>query len=336
MEVEAQTNELNTSHLRLLTVLDSLDAAVFVADIETCEILFVNQYLCNFNSDVVGKPCWQILNADQKGPCDFCVNDKLLESNYEKNGVHIREYQDSKTGKWFQIRNRAIRWIDGRTVSLEIAEDITDQKQAEIELKRAHQELGTFCRIIREIGVQTKLDGIGSFLMMELNRILNKQDMRLLIFNSSRDLLFALSNRKTEIFSEPELIQNVSTILSDLNDITISSKRIFSAPIIPADFPAKGSQTIVPLEFMSPADGALIIACGPKSRCGEMELNLVSLILAQSAGTIKEPSPTKKKYIILSAESSKHRNMAASLVKIPKCRWSLNSLTISRPPMPRF
>ena len=111
--------------------------------------------------------------------------------------------------------------------------------------------------------------------------------MRLLIFNSSRDLLFALSNRKTEIFSEPELIQNVSTILSDLNDITISSKQIFSAPIIPADFPAKGSQTIVPLEFMSPADGALIIACGPKSRCGEMELNLVSLILAQSAGTIK-------------------------------------------------
>ncbi len=287
IEVEAKTNEFKTSHLRLLTVLDSLDAAVFVADIETCEILFVNQYLCNFYSDVVGKPCWQLLNDDQKGPCDFCINDKTPESDYEKNGGHIREYQDSKTGKWFQIRNRAIRWVDGRTVRLEIAEDITDQKQSEIELKRAHQELGTFCRIIKEMGVQTTLDGIGSFLTMELNNIINKHDMRLLIFNSNRDLLFALSDRKTEIFSEPELIQNVSTILSDLSDITISSKRIFTPPLIPADYPTKGSQTIVPLQFMSPADGALIIACGPKCRYEEKKLNLVSLILAQSTGTIK-------------------------------------------------
>ena len=287
MEVEAQTNELNTSHLRLLTVLDSLDAAVFVADIETCEILFVNQYLCNFYSDVIGKPCWQLLNADQKGPCDFCMNDKLLGPSSEKGGVNVREYHDTKTGKWFQIRNRVIRWVDGRNVSLEIAEDITDQKQAEIELKQAHQELGTFCRIVREIGVQTKLDGIGSFLMMELSNILKKQDMRLLIFNSNRDLLFALSNRETEIFSEPELIQSVSTNLSGLNEITTSSKPIFTPPVIPADFPTKGSQIIVPLQFMSPAEGALVIACGPKCKCGEMELNLVSLILAQSAGTIK-------------------------------------------------
>ena len=111
--------------------------------------------------------------------------------------------------------------------------------------------------------------------------------MRLLIFNRDHDLLFALSDRKTEIFSEPELIQNTSTILSDLSDITISSKRTFTPPLIPADFPAKGSQTIVPMQFMSPADGALIIACGPTCECEEKDLNLVSLILAQSAGTIK-------------------------------------------------
>jgi two-component system response regulator HydG len=38
---------------------------------------------------------------------------------------------------------------------------------------------------------------------------------------------------------------------------------------------------------MSSAEGALIIACGPKCRCEEKELNLVSLILTQCAGTIK-------------------------------------------------
>lgn len=286
MEVDTKTKDFKESHLRLLTVLDSLDAAVFVADPDTCEILFVNHYLCSLNSDIVGKPCWQLLNAKQSGPCDFCKNDKL-SLDCKPNGRHIWEYQDSDTGKWYQVRDRSIRWVDGRTVRLEIAEDITEQKQTENELKRAHHEMGTFCRIIKEIGAQTTIDGVGSFLMKELNSILAKHEMRLFIFNSNRDLLFALSDKKTEIFKEPRLIQNVSTILGNLNGITISPKNIFTPPLISADFPVAGSQTIVPLHLMNHADGALVIGCGSSCACEEKELDLVALILEQAAGTIK-------------------------------------------------
>ena len=286
MEVDTKTKEFKESHLRLLTVLDSLDAAVFVADPDTCEILFVNHHLCNLNSDIVGKPCWQLLNVNQSGPCDFCKDNKL-SLDCQPNGRHIWEYQDLDTGKWFQVRDRSIRWVDGRTVRLEIAEDITEHKQTENELKRAHHEMGTFCRIIKEIGAQTTLDGVGSFLMKELNNILAKHEMRLFIFNSNRDLLFALSDRKTEIFKEPRLVQNVSMIFENLNGITISPKKIFTRPLIPADFPVAGPQTIVPLHLMNHADGALVIGCGSNCRCEEKELELVALILEQTAGTIK-------------------------------------------------
>ncbi|NIO69950.1 MAG: PAS domain-containing protein, partial [Anaerolineae bacterium] len=137
-EVETKTGELKESHERLLTVLDSLEAAVYVADMETYEILFVNKYLRNLFGDVVGKTCWQALQVGQSGPCDFCTNEKLLVASGEPSTVYGWEFQNTVTGRWYEIRDRAIRWVDGRIVRLEIAIDITERVRAEEELQRNH------------------------------------------------------------------------------------------------------------------------------------------------------------------------------------------------------
>jgi PAS domain S-box-containing protein len=137
-EVETKTGELKESHERLLTVLDSLDAVVYVADMETYEILFVNEYLRNLFGDVVGQTCWQTLQIGQSGPCDFCTNEKLLVASGEPSGVYDWEFQNTVTGRWYEIRDRAIRWVDGRIVRLEIAIDITEGKRAEEALEAAH------------------------------------------------------------------------------------------------------------------------------------------------------------------------------------------------------
>ncbi|UCF93258.1 MAG: PAS domain-containing protein, partial [Desulfobacterales bacterium] len=100
-EVEAKTQEFKESHLRLLTVLDSLDASVYVADLETHAILFVNKYARDLFGDVVGKTCWQVFQTDRPGPCEFCTNEKLLTSDGEPAGVHIWEYQNKITDKWY-------------------------------------------------------------------------------------------------------------------------------------------------------------------------------------------------------------------------------------------
>ena len=52
----------------LATVLDSLDALVYVADMETYELLFLNKYALNIFGDVTGKICWQSLQKDQAAP----------------------------------------------------------------------------------------------------------------------------------------------------------------------------------------------------------------------------------------------------------------------------
>ena len=134
-------DSVRESHERLLTVLNSLDAIVYVADMETYEILFVNKYLQDIFGDVTGKVCWQTLQRDQAGPCDFCTNKYLLDKDGHSMGVYLWEFQNTVTGRWFNILDRAIKWVNGRTVRLEIATDITSRKQMENALKNAKEGL---------------------------------------------------------------------------------------------------------------------------------------------------------------------------------------------------
>lgn len=129
-EREEAAEALKESHQRFLTVLDSLDSGVYVADMETYEILFANKRMQNYFGDILGKTCWKVLQKG-KGPCKFCTNDKLLDEKGQPTGVYAWEFRNPISGFWCEIRDRAIRWVDGRMVRLEIAMDITERKLAE-------------------------------------------------------------------------------------------------------------------------------------------------------------------------------------------------------------
>ncbi|MBD3285390.1 PAS domain S-box protein [candidate division WOR-3 bacterium] len=122
---------LKESHERFLTVLDSLDSGVYVADMNTYEILYANRRMCKYFGEIIGKTCWKVLQKNQNGPCTFCTNDKLLDSKGEPTGVYSWEFKNPISGFWCEIRDRAIRWVDGRMVRLEIAMDINERKQTE-------------------------------------------------------------------------------------------------------------------------------------------------------------------------------------------------------------
>ncbi len=120
----------------LFIVLDNIDAFVYVADMETFEILFVNKHIRDLWGDILGKICWQELQTDQKGPCSFCNNLQLLQPDGKPAGVKRRVFQNTRSKRWYDCRDCAIRWVDGRIVRLEIALDITEWKAAEEELAR--------------------------------------------------------------------------------------------------------------------------------------------------------------------------------------------------------
>ncbi len=121
---------LKASHARLTSILNSIEAVVYVADMATYEVLFINHYGRELLGDVTGRVCWQSLQVNQTGPCPFCTNRYLLDDHGQPGAPHVWEFQNTKTHRWFHIIDRAIRWVDDRIVRIEIATDITARREA--------------------------------------------------------------------------------------------------------------------------------------------------------------------------------------------------------------
>lgn len=122
------------------TILDNLDALVYVSDFETHDLLYMNAYGRKvWGGFQQGEKCWKVLQNND-GPCSFCTNHLLINSEGEASDTHVWEFRNEVDQRWYQCRDQAIQWTDGRLVRLEIATDITDRKQMELALKNAHQK----------------------------------------------------------------------------------------------------------------------------------------------------------------------------------------------------
>lgn len=134
---------VTTEQSDLENILDNLDAVVYVSDIDTHELLYMNQYALTHIGKVdsfaavKGKRCYEVLQKDQNSPCDFCTNALLPENG----DTYLWEFQNTRNGCWYQCRDRLITWHDGRRVRLEVAADISLRKQVEAELEQARDEL---------------------------------------------------------------------------------------------------------------------------------------------------------------------------------------------------
>ncbi len=157
-KLEASGQVLRENEARFRLLMNSLDALVYVADMETYEILFINETGKQIFGDITGKLCWQSLQKNQQGPCDFCTNQYLLDENGQPAGIYHWEMENTLTGQWFDIRDRAIKWVDGRVVRLEVATDITSRKQAENRLAEETQRLEVTLKSIGDGVISTNTE----------------------------------------------------------------------------------------------------------------------------------------------------------------------------------
>jgi C4-dicarboxylate-specific signal transduction histidine kinase len=98
------------SDLRFVTVLEGLDAAVYVEDAASGELLFANRRF----RDAYG---------ERRPPA----------------AADASEVHDPATQRWFLVQTRPLHWIDGRDVTLRMLSDVTEVKRVR-ELMMRHRD----------------------------------------------------------------------------------------------------------------------------------------------------------------------------------------------------
>ena len=117
---------------QLESVLNKIDASIYIADMTSYEILFMNTYMKKkHKADLTGRICWASIHGKQDGPCESLTNDRLVDESGNPREPYIWEFYNKTSDQWYELSNLAIPWTDGWLARLEIAKDITKRKRAE-------------------------------------------------------------------------------------------------------------------------------------------------------------------------------------------------------------
>ncbi|HSN42353.1 MAG TPA: ATP-binding protein [Burkholderiales bacterium] len=124
---------------RFVTVLEGLDAAVYVTDLDG-HLLYANErfHKALAAGSSLGKSMIDpSLRLSARPPLDMTSA-----------GVYEGEFHDAEGGRWYLIRSRTIRWVDGRTVRLQLATDMSERKQARELYLQQQEKLQVTARLI--------------------------------------------------------------------------------------------------------------------------------------------------------------------------------------------
>lgn len=130
---------LHKSYISLQAVIDSMDSVIYVADMKNHEVLLANKFAREKFGNVLGKACWSVFQKGQTEQCSFCVNSRLVDDDGNPLDTVVSEVLNTLDGRWYECRDKAIRWVDDRLVRIEIASDITERKRLEQEMLKAQK-----------------------------------------------------------------------------------------------------------------------------------------------------------------------------------------------------
>ena len=139
---------LEAAQERFEAVLDGLSTSVFVADAGTDEILYANHaFKVLHGFDAVGRSAREV-SVVQPERGAYRVDPRLLSIDELPCELFDGELQHPLSGRWYNVRERATRWVDGRVVRMAIAADITDRMEVEQAERQQEERLHRTARLI--------------------------------------------------------------------------------------------------------------------------------------------------------------------------------------------
>ena len=159
-EEKAIKEKIIDSHRQMVTIFENMEDIVYVVDIESYEILFLNKKGLEVWGNVEGKRCWEIMYNEMDAPCSFCKNFDLFNKGKPKDIVIKSEEYNETHGKWYRTIDRGILWSNNRPAKLQIAYDITENKVSEEILYNEKEKFKTTLFSVGEGVIATDEKGI--------------------------------------------------------------------------------------------------------------------------------------------------------------------------------
>ncbi|MDR2744966.1 MAG: response regulator [Desulfovibrio sp.] len=132
-EVARSNEKIHNTIAMLQNVMSNVDAAVYVCNPKTYEILYANKYV----TELLGKtsfsgPCYkEIMGVD--APCSFCSIRRLFDGAGNPLDVVLQgERHNNMVHRDFFVKNRLIRWHNDQIAQMTVATDITQRKALEL------------------------------------------------------------------------------------------------------------------------------------------------------------------------------------------------------------
>ena len=120
---------------------DVIPYNIYLADINSYKILYMNKQMMKQRGNLVGRKCYKNIYGEPK-PCYFCKNlDLLNDEGKPNNKMIIYECFNPVDDNWYQLHEKAITWPDGNPVKYAIAVNISVLKETQNRLAEAHAQL---------------------------------------------------------------------------------------------------------------------------------------------------------------------------------------------------
>ena len=125
-ELVDTATKLNEYFQQQELILEAMEAQILITDIETDNIIFVNEKMreaFGLVRDIRGEKCWKHFQTHCNKRCDFCPKDK---PEFRAGKPILWEERNSCTGKHYRVICRMIDWNNGAKVYFQQRDDITE------------------------------------------------------------------------------------------------------------------------------------------------------------------------------------------------------------------
>jgi len=200
--------------------------------------------------------------------------EKIDEGNLD---VTVELKSHDEVGKLTVSFNHMVARIKDYTLRL---------KEKTTELDRAHRQTHTSFAIAQEIGALTNLRDVCMYLIKRLQGIVTCNDMCMLILSDNKDQVFLQTENEFQVL-DIAASQKAISILIDADKMSFLKNDSFSTDFLPDKFNSATNFVTFPLRYENQLQGAMLIACPGNCNCVTKELDIIDLILNQTAGAIR-------------------------------------------------